>query len=182
MEFDRQKLKTLVHYVIWRAGNAPDFGAVKLNKVLWFSDARAFEAFGKLITGETYIRKKFGPVPTHVDSVLNELADEETIEIWKERFHEFQITRYAAVAPPDMTTFTVDELGFIDWWIKHVSEEHTAASISEKSHDYGWQIARDGEELPFTAFLASRIRLLREGEELEWARSIASAIQSKAHA
>lgn len=182
MKFDRQKLKTLVHYIIWRVGSAPDFGAVKLNKVLWFSDARSFEAFGKPITGETYIRRKFGPVPKHLDMVLKELIRHNVIETWKERFHEFHVTRYAASSPPDLSLFNRDELSFIDWWIKHVSEEHTAASISEKSHDYGWQIARDGEELPYTAFLAGRVRQLREGEELEWARSAASNIKSKAHA
>lgn len=182
MKLNRQKLKALVHYIIWRAGSARDFGAVMLNKMLWFSDARAFEAFGKPITGETYIRRKLGPVPKHVDSVLDELVDQEAIEVWTERFHEHRIKRYAAFAPPDMSDFNADELGFIDWWIKHVSEEHTAVSISEKSHDYGWQIANEGEELPYTAFLARRVRDLHEGDELEWARSIASEIKGKVDA
>ena len=35
--FDRDKFKRLVHYVIRQAGARDWFGAVKLNKVLWFS-------------------------------------------------------------------------------------------------------------------------------------------------
>src|SRR5438128_11544173 len=70
MSFNSEKFKTLVLYVIWRTGDVRDFGATKLNKVLWFSDARAFEALGESITGDTYVRQKFGPVPRHITSVL----------------------------------------------------------------------------------------------------------------
>lgn len=52
--FDREKFKRLVHYVIWRAGNRAWFGAVKLNKVLWFADTEAFAHTGEPITGANY--------------------------------------------------------------------------------------------------------------------------------
>ena len=180
MEFDREKFKTLVLYVIWRTSAYPTFGAIKLNKVLWFSDARTFEAFGKSVSGETYIRRKFGPVPRHVDEVIDELRREQLIEVWSEPYYEFEVKRYSTHRPPDTTVFTPDELGFIDWWIKHVAEEHTAKSISEKSHDYGWRIAQDGEELPFNAYLAKRLRPPSEGEELDWALEVANEIEAKA--
>jgi len=177
-QFDRDKFKALVLYVIWRAGEARDFGATKLNKVLWFSDARAFEAYGKSITGETYVRQKFGPVPRHMLPVLDELQQEELIETFTERHFDYEVTRYKAHQPPSTSLFSADELGLIDWWIKHIAEDHTATSISEKSHDYAWQIAKMGEELPFHAFLASRIRQPRD-DELEWARSASEDLGSK---
>jgi hypothetical protein len=173
MAFDRDKLKALVLYVIWRTGNVRDFGVTKLNKVLWFSDARSFEAFGRSITGETYIRQKYGPVPKHVDEIIGELQEDGFIQTWTEPYFDFEVKRYKAHAPPDTTMFSADELGFIDWWIKHVSEQHTAGSISELSHDYGWEIARMGEELPFHAFLAKRVRQPREPDEIEWAEDTA---------
>jgi hypothetical protein len=178
MSFSSEKFKVLVLYVIWRTGEVRDFGATKLNKVLWFSDARAFEALGKSITGETYVRQKFGPVPQHINSVLTELQHEGLIQSWSEPYFDFEVSRYRAHQPPDTSAFSADELGLIDWWIKHVSEEHSAASISEASHDYAWKIAKLGEELPFHAFLASRIRQPRD-EELEWAKAAADQLGSK---
>ena len=74
MDFDRDKFKALVLYVIWAAGERSDFGSTKLNKVLWFSEARAYEAFGRPIAGETYVRQKFGPVPQHLLEVREELV------------------------------------------------------------------------------------------------------------
>ena len=169
MSFNREKFKALVLYVIWRAGSARDFGLTKLNKVLWFSDARAFEALGASITGETYIRRKFGPVPQNIEHVLQELQSEGKIQSWSEPYFDFEVKGFSAHEPPDTEIFTPEELGLIDWWIKHVAEDHTAASISEESHDYGWKIAKDGEILPFKAFLAKRVRPPREGPELDWA-------------
>lgn len=176
--FNREKFKALVLYVVWRTGEVRDFGATKLNKVLWFSDARAFEALGRSVTGETYVRQKFGPVPRHIAAILSELQQEGLVQSWSEPYFDFEVTRYKAHLPPDTSLFSADELGLIDWWIKHVAEEHTATSISEASHDYAWKIARLGEELPFHAFLASRVRQPRD-EELDWARAQADQLGSK---
>jgi len=177
-QFNKDKFKTLVLYVIWRTGELRDFGSTKLNKVLWFSDARAFEAFGKAVTGETYIREKFGPVPQHILPTLEELHSDGLIQAWREPFFDFEISRYRAHMPPDTSVFTADELGIIDWWIKHVAEEHTAASISEASHDYAWKIARLGEVLPYQAFLTRRIRQ-PSGKELDWVKAEAEKLGSK---
>ena len=177
-QFDKDKFKALVLYVVWRTSDARDFGATKLNKVLWFSDARSFEAYGKSITGETYVRQKFGPVPRHILPILTELQEAGLIQASSERHFYYEVTRYNAHQPPDTSIFSADELGLIDWWVKHVTEEHTATSISEKSHDYAWKIAKMGEELPFHAFLASRVRQPRD-EELEWARTAAEELGSK---
>jgi hypothetical protein len=177
-QFDKDKFKTLVLYVIWRTGELRDFGSTKLNKVLWFSDARAFEAFGKAVTGETYIREKFGPVPQHILPTLEELQRDGLIQAWREPFFDFEIDRYGAHMPPDTSVFTADELGIIDWWIKHVAEEHTAASISEASHDHAWKIAKLGEVLPYQAFLTRRIRQ-PTGKELDWVKAAADELGSK---
>lgn len=179
MNFDRKKFKALVLYIIWKTGSFQNFGVTKLNKVLWFSDARMYEAYGTSVTGETYIRRKHGPVPEHIDSILDELAEEGLVQFWAEPYFDFEVKRYEAHEPGDTSRFSPDELGLIDWWISDVAERHTAGSISEKSHDYGWKIVPEGGELPLKAFLAKRIRQPKEGEELDWARSAAKEIESK---
>ena len=177
--FDQDKFKALVLYAIWRTGDVRSFGVTKLNKVLWFADARAFEALGKSITGESYVRRKFGPVPSHIKETLDALVADGLIECSSEPVAGYEAQHYTAFAPPDTSTFDLEELSLIDWWIHHVAHDHTAASISEQSHDYGWRLAKEGEELPYKAFLAKRIRAPKEGEELDWARAAAERV--KAH-
>lgn len=154
MSPDLEKLKSLIHYVAWKAGKRDWFGATKLYKVLWFSDARQFVLTKKPITGATYIREKYGPVPKHAMAIRAQLEKEGAIKVAKEG----KLIRIVALKPPDVSMFTEAELATVNYWIEHIDKDHTAQSISEESHDYAWDIAAMGEELPFYAILANRIR------------------------
>ena len=116
------------------------------------------------ITGASYIREKHGPVPKPFVPAREELRKSGAIEVWTEG----RQTRFRARAAPDMSEFSSEEMKLINQWIETVDKEHTAKSISEKTHDYGWQIAKEGEEIPLIALLAERIRHPNE-EELAWA-------------
>lgn len=159
-----EKFKRAVHYVIWKAGARKGFGATKLNKVLWFSDARMYVLHRQSITGATYIRQKFGPVPKPFVPAREELRKAGIIEVWQDNGQ----TRFRAKAAPDMAAFSADEIKQLDHWIETIDKDHTAASISEKTHDYGWEIAAEGEEIPLIAILAERIRHPNE-DEVAWA-------------
>ena len=175
MKFDAQKFKALVHYIIWRAGHRDGFGATKLNKVLWFSDARAYMLHKKPITGATYIREKHGPVPQQIMPIRAELERDGVISISEEPYFKRKITRFRTREKPNTSIFSVDELQIVDWWIKHVDEDHSAESVSELSHDYMWEIAELGEQLPLYAVFATRVRAPR-GKELEWAKAEAKRL------
>jgi len=171
MAFERDKFKRLVHYIIWRTGNDEWFGATKLNKVLWFSDTEAFALTGKPITGATYIREKHGPVPKAFMPVREELRKEGVVRI----FRQGKVERSIADAAPDMRPFDLSEIAIVDWWIGHISTYHTASTISAKSHDYTWQIAAMGEELPMSAAFATRIRE-PNAEEVLWGKKVAAKL------
>lgn len=166
--FDREKFKRLVHYVIAQAGKRDGFGATKLYKVLWFAESRRWVLTGKPITGAVFIREKFGPVPKLGMQIRNELAREGKIRQQKMP-GEYGEWQFASVKPPAMDGITFEERQTIDQWIKTIAEDHTAQSISEESHDYGWEIARMGEELPYHALMAGRRRNATV-KEIEWAK------------
>ncbi len=153
MQFDKPKFKRLVHYVVWKTGKHDWFGATKLNKVLWFVDARAYTFTGKSITGETYVRGPYGPIPRDIETAQRELVAEGAIQITKEK----KLTRFVAATAAHANWFSEGELQSIDWWIDHIARDHTAQSISEKTHDYVWEIAKMGEELPLYAYRVARI-------------------------
>ena len=159
MTFDKEKFKTLVHYIVWKVGKHDNFGATKLNKVLWFSDAKTFVLTGKPITGATYIREKYGPVPKQMLPVGAELVNEGAIRVSQSR-GSGDHTKFTPLLAPVPSILTKQELETVDWWIRHIDEKHTATSISDESHDYGWEIAAMGSEIPLHAFMASRIREL----------------------
>jgi Protein of unknown function (DUF4065) len=168
MQFDQNKFKALLHYVVWKAGDKDGFGATKLYKVLWFSDARAYMLHGVPITGESYIREKYGPMPRHGLAIIGELQAQGAISVTKGDYFGKAIRHYHSLNRPDKLSLTDDQRQIVEYWITHIADEHTAQSISEESHDYAWEIAALGEEIPYHAIFATRIRD-PEGEELKWA-------------
>jgi Antitoxin SocA-like, Panacea domain len=171
MQFDKTKFKRLVHFIVWKAGKRDWFGATKLNKVLWFVDARAYTLTGKPITGETYTRGEFGPVPKHIMPVREELSKERTIKITKEG----KQTRLVALEPANPAWFSGEELRSINWWIEHIDKDHTAASISEETHDYAWKISKV-EELPLYAYRVARVPEEMSAEDLDWLKEHAKEL------
>jgi hypothetical protein len=163
-KYDSEKLKDAMHYVIAHVQSRPGFGAVKLYKVLWFSEARSFLLFNRPMFNAPFIREKNGPVPKHGIQLREELVGEGRIRAWKDRWHNRQIWRFQSLKPPSTARFSAEELRTLGYWIKHIDEDHTAESISEQSHDYGWEIAKMGEVLPLHACIASRIREPNEAE------------------
>jgi len=170
MAFNHDKFKNLVLYVAWKAGRRDWFGAPKLNKVLWFAEARSFVLHGSPIARATYIRQKHGPVPQQMMPIRKELERAGKIKV----FTEGSLIRITTDKKPDLSQLSKAELQIIDYWIEHVDKEHTAASISDESHDYPWDIAKVNEEIPFYAILANRIRKPSDGE-LEKLRAVARA-------
>lgn len=166
MDFDFDRFKRLFHYVVWKAGDRPNFGATKLYKVLWFADARTYVLTGKPISGETYIRKEHGPMPKHAVRARESLEGEGAIAFTPQR-GKFDNSRFHALTRPQMSGFSATDLQTVDWWIGYVDGAHTAGSVSDLSHDYGWQIAEMDEELPLYSVLAERIRDLNDDEREE---------------
>jgi hypothetical protein len=109
---------------------------------------------GKPIAGAAYIREKHGPVPKQIMPIRDELERAGEIRVFKEG----NLIRITSDAKPDLSAFTREELQIIDFWIDHIDKDHTATSISDESHDYAWDIAQMGEEIPLYAILANRIR------------------------
>jgi hypothetical protein len=157
-EFDREKLKDAFHYVIARAGGHPGFGAVKLYKVLWFSDSKTYVRRGTPITGEQYIRLQHGPVPKHSREIIAELESEGRVSARKAA-RDYAQWKFKSLRPASVNRFSHDEIAVLDHWIHVIDLEHTAQSISDETHeDYAWEIAKMGEPLPYFAFLANRLR------------------------
>src|SRR5680860_147283 len=126
MTFDKEKFKRLFHYVVWKAGKRDGFGATKLYKVLWFSEARTYVLTGKPIAGAAYIREKHGPVPRLAVPVREELTSEGAIKAWKGKYYDYDMWHFEAKRPPDTSSFSDTELSAVNYWIDYIDKEHTA--------------------------------------------------------
>lgn len=163
-----EKLKNLVHYVCDKAENPSELGSIKLNKVLWYSDVINYLITGRPMTGETYVKRQFGPVPRHVLKVVNELVNEGKVARGRADHFGHIKNEYIAIQPSDKSQFSGEEVSVIDEAYEHVCINHTARSISDETHNVIWKIAEMGEVMPYAAVFAASIGEI-DDDDLAWA-------------
>ena len=171
MNFDRSRFKSLVHYICTKCPDPTKLGATKLNKILWFSDTLFYLNHGRPITGETYVKRNYGPVPQNILSVLAELEAEGALEIRETNFHGLQKREFLATGAADPSPFSPEELTLIDDVIDEITNQHTATSISELSHMYCWEAAADSEPIPYHALFAYRRGEITD-KDVAWAQKM----------
>jgi hypothetical protein len=162
------KLTTAIHYVISRC-RPDDLGATKLNKILWFADVEYYERHGESITGDQYIKRQFGPVPKHALAVLDGLEQAGAIVSREAVYFGKPKKEFWSLREPDISNFDPNAIAIIDRMIAWICLDHTAASISERTHDLLWESAEMGETIPLGAALAFRADEITE-DDVAWAR------------
>jgi len=164
-------LDALVHYICARCENPAKLGATKLNKVLWYSDVFAFAETGASITGATYIKRQFGPVPKDIIASRIRLQNSGAIVERHASVYDYNQVQFVAVKKPDISKFSATQISLVDGVITAICANHTAASISNLSHDYIWESAQIGEEIPMAAAaFGGNFGEINE-DDIAWARN-----------
>ena len=161
------KFKAMVHYIVESCKDPHRLGATRLNKICWYSDTIAYRYHGVPITDETYVKRKHGPVPKTILAALHELEKDKKISV---REHEFlpgrKIRIFTSLSEPDVSAFERHDFDVINYVVERICHDHTAASISDLSHNAIWDAANDGEEIPMSATLVA--------EPAQWTTEISS--------
>lgn len=142
-----------------------NFGAVKLNKLLFFCDFLAYLRLGKSITRQTYFKLEHGPAPKRLLHVMAQMENALDIVVRKRDFFGHAQSKPIAMRPPEMKHFdqSVREL------VQEVVSKFwkwNGKEISELSHDYiashrflGWRLAEMRETIPYSVSLLDRGKL-----------------------
>lgn len=148
------KFRELVLHVCRQSeGDAP-FGAVKLNKILFYSDFVAYVQFGHAITWQPYQRLENGPAPKRLLPIVKKMEEHGEIATREVPYYGRTQRQYWALREPDLSQFTGDEIALVDRIIRECWGKH-ARAMSDMSHEFrGWQQAKDGEIIPYEVALA----------------------------
>lgn len=153
---DDQKLKELILYVCFKSEYDEAFGAVKLNKILFYSDFLAYARFGSPITGQEYQALKQGPAPRRLLPARQELIQEGRLALQKADYFGLKQDKPLALDAPDLNLFTAQQIALVDSVIERL-EGMNASDVSSMSHEFvGWRLADEGETIPYTVALLGR--------------------------
>ena len=149
MQFNFEKFKKLISYIISRCEHKKDAGKTVIVKLAYFSDFNFYEKYERSITGETYLKYERGPYPTHINDLLNDMLSNNELTLKKIPHKGRDLHKYSLTNSPDITCFTPEELGVINETIDKLGDL-TATQISKYSHgDMPWLAAEDNEELDY---------------------------------
>lgn len=155
---DDAKLKELIVYIAERSADDAYFGAVKLNKILFYSDFLAYGHFGESITGQPYFRLPLGPAPRRLLPVKSEMLEGGDIVETQVQRYVYHQKRIVPLRAANLETFRAEELDLVHEVIEALSS-YSADMATALSHNFiGWQLVADGEEIPYqTIFLTDEV-------------------------
>jgi antitoxin SocA-like protein len=173
----QERLRELILYVADKCQNAPRFGMIKLNKIIWRADFSAFAARHVPVTGRAYQKLKYGPAPVDMRPLLEEMRAKGDIEIDSIEFKlNVAEKRVVAILPPNPRYFSADDLEYVDASIAYYWNK-TGELASEDSHGTAWATRDDGDPMPYElAFLSDAklntdqaAKFSKMAEEYRWA-------------
>ena len=164
-----EKFKNVLLYILERCAGKPNVGETVLYKLLYFSDFNYYELYEEQMTGATYRKLPYGPVPQKFDAILNQMMEDEQLQRVKTEYHGYPQTRYIPLVKADLTLLMASEAEVIDRVIEQMSD-WSAKAISDYSHkDLPWEVTDEGKdisyELAFYRELPYSVRVYDENEE-----------------
>ena len=150
---DDQKLKELILLIASQSQEDATFGAVKLNKLLFYSDFLAHLSLGRSITGHDYFALQQGPCPKRLVPIVDEMQRDGELAVYEMKFHGYTQRKTVALREADLDKFRPEEVDLIYRVIKHYWGK-TGKQMSDATHRFvGWVVANEKEVIPYSVAL-----------------------------
>ena len=152
---DTTKFREAIVHIANRCNEDKKFGAVKINKILYYSDFYAYRSLGHSITGAEYQHLSEGPAPRELLEVRADLIKDGSIELQKSPYLNSIQHRIVAMREADADVFNDEELAIMDEIIESLWDMN-GTQVSDMSHsEIGWQVTDEYETIPYrTAWLS----------------------------
>ncbi|MBK8371993.1 MAG: DUF4065 domain-containing protein [Saprospiraceae bacterium] len=143
------KFKNVLLYILERCAGKPNVGETVLYKLLYFSDFNYYELYEEHLTGATYRKLPYGPVPQKLDIIIGQMVKKGQLQKVNTEHHGYRQTRYLPLEKADLTELRASEKEIIDRVIEQMSD-WSASMISDYSHkDLPWEVTDEGKDISY---------------------------------
>lgn len=163
--FNEKKFRELILYIADRCEYDPHFGALKLNKILFYSDFLAYATTGNAITGADYVALELGPAPRLLAPIREDMEEDKDILVRKKEVFGHVQTRVVPRRKSDLSQFSAEEISLVDGVIG-VLKPLTGTEASDLTHlEYGWRIAPRKTSIPYETVFVSHLGATQDDVE-----------------
>lgn len=152
------KFDELLVYVAERsAEDDPNYGDLKLNKLLYFADVEAYRRRGQSITGTRYQHLEHGPASVSLPRARESLIEAGVLSKGRKRVYDFFRTITRAERPARREVFEPGELELVDEVLARYADLNGKQMADLSHQEPGWKMTDEGDEIPLeTALLTPR--------------------------
>lgn len=163
--FEPAKFAELILHLARRSEEDPNFGIVKLNKLLYYADFNAYHRLGRSITGAQYRKLTEGPAPAEMPAARKIMLDAGDIVMETKHHFNSVVRRTKALREARPGILDPEELAIADEAAEAMRSmtERQAADLSKE--EIGWKAARHGEVIPYPTAWLSPDPLPQDAEE-----------------
>ena len=174
-KFNPEKLKAVILYILEKCAGKPNVGETVLYKLLYFIDFDGFEIIGRPITGLSYVRLQYGPVPMakQYNQVVDNMVIHEEMQIISQRYFGHQQKRYINLITYVLGSLVPQEMAVIDDVINRLSSK-TATEIENYVHeDAPWKLVEDKKIIPYHLVFERSVPFARSNSNQQWSNAAA---------
>jgi len=141
----------------------------KIFKILWFADISHMRDWGRLITGDTYIKMEYGPVPSLLYDIFKGVRDRKSDFDKYAQYIDVQGYKVVPLKSVDLDNLSDSDIEKLNKSI----EENIGLSmgqLTDKSHGIAWKKSGDNQEINLEYIFeeigmpACERKLIRENE------------------
>jgi len=144
-----EKFKQVLLYLLERCGGKPNIGETVIYKLLYFADFNFYETYEEQLTGATYRKLPFGPVPAEFTAIVGQMEQEGELQVVSNHYYEYPQKRYIPLIKADLNQLKASEKDVLDRVIAQFSDRN-ATWLSEYSHgDVPWKATADKDVIDY---------------------------------
>lgn len=144
-----EKFKQVLLYLLERCGGKPNVGETVIYKLLYFADFNFYELFEEQLTGATYRKLQYGPVPREFGEIVNEMLKNQELATVEDSYYGYQQTRYIPLKKADLNQLSAAAKTVLDSVVERFSDK-SATWLSNYSHDdIPWKATAEKEVIDY---------------------------------
>ncbi len=162
-----EKFKELVLFISERSEGDTPFGAIKLNKLLFFIDFWSYSRFGDAVTWHEYRKLQNGPAPKRLKPLVEQLISEGRAVIVEREYFNRTLKRLIATRSADTSKFTGRDIALATYVI-HEFWGRDAASMSRHADRFvvHWTSLELLDTIPYETALVQRGHRSEQAEKI----------------
>jgi len=117
----------------------------KIFKVLYFADRGHLSKYGRSITGDTYIKMEYGPVPSNIRDIFSAVRGDSFFAPYATEYKKLFTINGFFVCPnmdADLDYLSRSDIEEIDESLR-IHGEMSMDDLTNKSHDFAWHSTLD---------------------------------------